>query len=121
MYIAYLKELRHNILSHFFKGLNCGLSAGKPKKNGLLRKKNTKGLILKQKGTRMAEDGEDWNGLKMTILKSLANFFSKYTNDDVAPLNCSNPGPIFNSKNAGVNAYVAQNKTFFNAICLKFI
>jgi hypothetical protein len=32
---------------------------GKPKNNGLLRKKNTKGLILKQKGTRMAEDGED--------------------------------------------------------------
>ena len=29
---------------------------GKPKNNGLLRKKNTKGLILKQKGTRMAED-----------------------------------------------------------------
>ena len=34
----------------------------------------------------MAEDGEDWNGMEMTILKSLANFF-KYTNDDVAPLN----------------------------------
>ena len=39
-------------------------------------------MILKQKGTWMAEDGEDWNGLEMTILKSLANF-SKYTNDDV--------------------------------------
>ena len=38
-------------------------------------KKNTKLVILKQKGTRMAEDGEDWNGLKMMILKSLANFF----------------------------------------------
>ena len=23
----------------------------------------------------MAEDGEDWNGLEMTILKSLVNFF----------------------------------------------
>ena len=33
----------------------------------------------------MAEDGEDCNGLEMTILKSLANFF-KYTNDDIAPL-----------------------------------
>ena len=31
----------------------------KPKNEGLLRKKNTKGLILKQKGTKMAEDGED--------------------------------------------------------------
>ena len=31
----------------------------KPKNIGLLRKKNTKGLILAQKGIRMAEDGED--------------------------------------------------------------
>ena len=38
-------------------------------------KKNTNGVILKQKGAKMAEDGEDWNGLEMTILKSLANFF----------------------------------------------
>ena len=39
------------------------------------KKKNTKGVILKQKGAKMTEDGEDWNGLEMTILKSLANFF----------------------------------------------
>ena len=38
-----LKQLRHNILSHFFDGLNCGLSAGKPKNAGLLRKKTPKG------------------------------------------------------------------------------
>ena len=38
-------------------------------------KKNTKGVILKQKGAKMAEDGEDWNRLEMTILKSLAKFF----------------------------------------------
>ena len=31
-------------------------------------------------------DGEDWKGLEMTILKSLAIFFSKYTNYYVAPL-----------------------------------
>ena len=54
-----LQELRHDILSYFFDGLNCGSSVGKPKNDGLLRKKNTKDLILKQKGTRMAEDGED--------------------------------------------------------------
>ena len=54
-----LKELCRDVLSHFFDGLNYGLSAGKPKNNGLLRKKNTKGVILKQKGTRMAQDGED--------------------------------------------------------------
>ena len=54
-----LKELRHDILNHFSDGLNYGLSVRKPKNNGLLRKKNTIGMILKQKGTRMAKDGED--------------------------------------------------------------
>ena len=47
------------ILSHFFNGLNYRLSVGKPKTNGLLRKKTIKGVILKQKGTRMAEYRED--------------------------------------------------------------
>ena len=51
--------LPRRIVSHFFDGLNYGLSVAKPKNNGLLRKKNTKGVVLKQKGTRMAEDGED--------------------------------------------------------------
>ena len=50
------------------------LKCWEPKNNGLLRKKNPK-AILKQKGTRMAEDGKHRNGLEMTILKSLANFF----------------------------------------------
>ena len=54
-----LKELRPDKLSHFFDGLNCGLSVGKPKNNGLLRKKNNRGLLLKQNGTRMVEDGGD--------------------------------------------------------------
>ena len=31
---------------------------GKPN-NGLLKKKKAEGVILKQNGTRMAEDGED--------------------------------------------------------------
>ena len=81
-----LKELRYDILSHFFDGLNCGSSVRKPRNNCLLRKENTKGLILKQKGTRIAEDGEDWKGLEITISKSFAIFLSKYTNDDVTPL-----------------------------------
>ena len=81
-----LQELRHDILSNFFVSLNCSSGVEKPENNGLLRKKNTEGLILKQIGTTMAEDGEDWNGLEMTILKSLAKFFSKYKNDDEAPL-----------------------------------
>ena len=54
-----LKELRNDILSHFFVGLNYDGSAAKPQNNGLLRKKNTTGVILEQTGTRMAEDGED--------------------------------------------------------------
>ena len=54
-----LKELRHDILSHFFDDLNYGLSGGKPKTNDLLRKKNTKRVDSKQKGTRKAEDGEN--------------------------------------------------------------
>ena len=65
----------HDILSHFFDSLNYGQNAGKPNNNGLLRKKNIKGVILKHKGTRMAEDGEDWNGLEIMILKNLATFF----------------------------------------------
>ena len=55
-----LKELLcHDVLSHFFDGLNCGSSVGKPKNNGFLRKKNNKVVILNQKGTRMSEDKED--------------------------------------------------------------
>ena len=46
---------------------------GKPKNSGLLKKKNTKGLILKQRWKRMAEDGEDWNGLEIT------NYFEKFS------------------------------------------
>ena len=80
-----LKELRHDILSLLWR-LNYGLSIAKPKNNGFLRKKNTKGVILEQKGTRMAEDGKDWNGLEMTTLKSLA-IFSNCMNGDIAPLN----------------------------------
>ena len=60
-------ELYHDILSHFFNSLNCSYSAGKPKtNNGLLRKKNTKWLILKQNGTKMEKIKTDW--------KCLANF-----------------------------------------------
>ena len=53
-----LKKQHRDILSHFFERLNCGLSVAKPKNNGLLSKEDTKGMILKQKGTRMAKDGE---------------------------------------------------------------
>ena len=73
-----LKELRHDVLSHYFDGLSHGLSVGKPKTNSLLMEEKTKGVILKQKGTNVAEDGEDWNRLEMTILKSLANFFKMH-------------------------------------------
>ena len=39
--------LRHDILSHFFDGLSCDKNSGKPKPNGLLRKKTPYGVILK--------------------------------------------------------------------------
>ena len=74
-----LKELRHDILSHSFDGLNNGNSVGN---NGLLRKKNSKGVILEQKGTRMGR-------LKRIGKDDFENFsqlFSKYTNGDVAPI-----------------------------------
>ena len=45
MLIVYfdLKELHHNLLSHYFDFLNYGLSVEKPKNNGSLRKKTPKG------------------------------------------------------------------------------
>ena len=51
-----LTELRHDIFGRFFDGVSLGLIVGKPKTYDLLMKENTKGVILKQKGTRMAED-----------------------------------------------------------------
>ena len=77
--VTYFKTYDPEQSRHFFDGLNYSLSAEKPKSNGLLRKKNTKQVILKQKGTRMAGDGEDWNGLQMMILKSLAIFFIDFS------------------------------------------
>ena len=69
-------------LSRYFESFlwrpSYGSSVAKPKNNGLLWKKKAKGVILEQKGTRMAEDGEDWNGLEMTILNSLATFFKRH-------------------------------------------
>ena len=54
----------------------------KPKNNGLLRKKNTKGGDSRAKRNK---DGKDWNRLEMMILK-IYPILSKYTNSDVAPL-----------------------------------
>ena len=51
-----LKKLRHE---SFFDGLNYGSSVAKPKNNSMLRKKNTTGVILELKRTRIAEDGKD--------------------------------------------------------------
>ena len=35
-------------------------------------------MILEKKGTTITDYGEDWNGLKMTILKVLASVFKIY-------------------------------------------
>ena len=37
----------------------------------LVRQKNNYEVIINQEGTRMVKDGEDQNGLQMTILKNL--------------------------------------------------
>ena len=49
----FLKELRHDILSHFFGGLSHGFSVGKPKTNGLLMKEKN------QRGDYKAKRNED--------------------------------------------------------------
>ena len=40
-----------------------------------MEKKNNNGVILKQKGIRIAEEGEKLKRIEKDILKSLANFF----------------------------------------------
>ena len=81
----YLKKLRHDILMSFFRRPKLRLKCWETyKNNGLLGKKNTKGLILKQKGTRMVEDGED----KQVGSDDFEKFspFYQNTHDDVTPL-----------------------------------
>ena len=51
---------RRDTWSRFFDGLNYGKSVAKRKNNGLSWKKNTKGVILGQTGTRMAKIKTDW-------------------------------------------------------------
>ena len=74
VHLKRIKEATSRYFESFLWRPKLRLKSCEPKNHELLRKKNTKGVILEQKGTRMAEDGEDWNGLEMTILKSLANF-----------------------------------------------
>ena len=47
----------------------------KPENNALQRRKNTKDIIINHKGTRMVKDEEDWHGLQIAELKSLAKLF----------------------------------------------
>ena len=49
----------HDNLSNFFDTLITVKVLGNLKNSDFLRKKNTKGVILKQKGTRMTENEED--------------------------------------------------------------
>ena len=52
---------------------------GTAKNNGLLRNENTKGVILMQKGRKMAEDGKDCNGrIGNDDFEKLAIFFKKH-------------------------------------------
>ena len=54
-----LKELRHDILSHFLQSAELPSTRGKTQNISLVRQKNTKEVIINQEGTRMVKDGED--------------------------------------------------------------
>ena len=47
----------------------------KPENISLLRKKNTKEIIINHKGTRMGKDREDWPGSQTTTLNNLCLTF----------------------------------------------
>ena len=55
-----LKGLRHGILNYFGgPRTKLPLNARKPKNNTFQRWKNTTGIIINHKGTKMVKDGED--------------------------------------------------------------
>ena len=54
-----LKEPSHGILSYFCPGTKLPLSERKFENNRLLRKKNTKKIVITHKGATMVKDGED--------------------------------------------------------------
>ena len=62
-------------LRYFGPSTNLPLNRRKPENDALQRWKNTKEIIINQKGTRMVKDGEDWHALQTTKLKSLAKLF----------------------------------------------
>ena len=60
----------------FWPSTNLPLNWRKPENNALqIKVENTKEIIINRKGTRMVNDGEDWQGLQTTTLKSLAKLF----------------------------------------------
>ena len=65
---VHLTELMHSFRSWFELSLNWR----KHVSNSLLRKKNTKEIIIYHKGTSMVKDGKDWRGsLQNKNLKNL--------------------------------------------------
>ena len=77
-------------LSRYFKlfwaSTELPLNWRKPENNTLQREKNIKEIIINHKGARMVKDGEDWHGLQITKLKSLAKLLKPF-NRDWVPLN----------------------------------
>ena len=51
----FLKKLHQDILSHFFDGLNCGSSVGKPKNNGYANKEKHQRVNSKVKRKKDAD------------------------------------------------------------------
>ena len=83
-----LKELCCNILSHFFDGLNCSWSPGKPKNNALLRKKH----IRVDSKAKRKKDGWGWRRWKRIANDDFKKFSQFFQNTQmmtyaVAPLN----------------------------------
>ena len=70
-----LKGATSRYLSYFDHRQNYLEIERKPENNTLQRKKSTKEIIINHKGTSMAKDGEDWNGLPITKLKKFGELF----------------------------------------------
>ena len=58
--VAFLKGLRHGILSYFLPSTRLPLNSRKPENNTLQRLKNTKEIIINHKGTRMEKIDTDY-------------------------------------------------------------
>ena len=57
--LTYVKRAQSRYFELFLPHTKSPLSGRKPKNSSLIRKKNTKEIMINRKGTRMAKDRED--------------------------------------------------------------